>query len=215
LITNYQFTERDPNGEGEIVISTFANSNSSEAYGMEFTVRKQITKNLDLTSNINLYNYRVDASNVESGLINDQFTWFLKENMNVKLPAGLTLQISGQYQSKTAFSPNEGRGRFRGFGGSSNSAQGYSTPYWYVDLALRKELFKRKVFLTVNMEDVFASRRQGSYSESALFIQENERWRNPQVVRLNLSYRFGKTDTALFRRKNMNSNEGGADMMGG
>ncbi|MBK8504185.1 MAG: TonB-dependent receptor [Saprospiraceae bacterium] len=65
LITNYQFTEGDPAGEGEIVISTFANSNSSEAYGVEFTSRNQITKGIDLTSNINLYNSKVDASNVK------------------------------------------------------------------------------------------------------------------------------------------------------
>lgn len=215
LITNYQFTEGDPLSEGEIVIATFANSNSSEAYGVEFTLRNQITKGIDLTSNINLYNSKVDASNIESGLVNEQFTWFLKENMNVRLPAAFMLQISGQYQSKTAFSPNEGRGRFRGFGGSNNSAQGYSIPYWFVDVALRKDIMKRKASITLNIEDVFASRIQGSYSESMLFIQENERWRNFQVVRLNFSYRFGKADTSLFKRKNMNMNEGGSDIIGG
>lgn len=212
LITNYQFT--DGEGAGEVVVSTFANSNSSEAYGVEFTVRNQISKGIDLTSNINLYNSRVDATNVESGLINEQFTWFLKENMNIRLPAGMTLQLSGQYQSKTAFSPNEGRGRFRGFGGSSNSAQGYSLPYWFVDVAVRKDILKRKGSITVGMDDVFRSRIQGSFSESSLFLQENERWRNFQVVRVNLSYRFGKTDTSLFRRKNMNVNDNGSDMMG-
>jgi outer membrane receptor protein involved in Fe transport len=214
LITNYQFTEADPLRETEIVIATFANSSSSEAYGVEFTVRNQLAKKIDLTSNINLYNSRVDASNIESGLVNEQFTWFVKENMNISLPAGLTLQLSGQYQSKTAFSPNEGRGRFRGFGGSNNSAQGYSTPYWFVDAALRKDLFKRKASIFLSMEDVFASRRQGSYSESAFFIQENERWRNFRVVRVNFSYRFGKTDNSLFRRKNMNINDNGSDIMG-
>lgn len=212
LITNYQFTEGE--GAGEVVISTFANSNSSEAYGVEFTVRNQITKGLDLTSNLNLYNSKVDASNVERGLINEQFTWFIKENMNIKLPAGFTLQLSGQYQSKTAFSPNEGNGRFRGYGGSSNSAQGYSIPYWFVDAAVRKDILKRKGSITVSMDDVFRSRRQGSYSESSLFIQENERWRNFQVVRVNFSYRFGKTDASIFKRKNMNFNDNGSDMMG-
>ncbi|MCB0687822.1 MAG: TonB-dependent receptor [Saprospiraceae bacterium] len=212
LITNYQFTEGE--GAGEVVISTFANSNSSEAYGVEFTVRNQVSKGIDLTSNINLYNSKVDASNVEAGLVNEQFTWFIKENMNIKLPAGITLQVSGQYQSKTAFSPNQGSGRFRGHYGSSNSAQGYSTPYWYVDAALRKDILKRKGSITLGMDDIFRSRIQGSYSESTLFVQENERWRNFQVVRLNFSYRFGKTDTSLFKRKNMNVNDNGSDMMG-
>jgi hypothetical protein len=39
-----------------------------------------------------------------------------------------------------------------------------------------------------------------------------ERQRDPQRVRLNVSWRFGKMDVSLFKRKNMNQDGGQGDM---
>ncbi|MBK8388910.1 MAG: hypothetical protein IPL23_06275 [Saprospiraceae bacterium] len=55
----------------------------------------------------------------------------------------------------------------------------------------------------------------GSYSESPFFVQNSSRNGNFQVVRLNVSYRFGKSDFSLFKKKNTKESEGGMDMMGG
>jgi hypothetical protein len=52
------------------------------------------------------------------------------------------------------------------------------------------------------MQDIFRSRRSGSHTESLVFIQDNWRRRDPQLVRLNFTYRFGKFDVSLLRRKN-------------
>ncbi|MCB0845277.1 MAG: TonB-dependent receptor, partial [Bacteroidetes bacterium] len=145
LITTFQTTEII--NEREYLVTSYANSNSSLAYGMEFTVRNTLGKAIELTSNVNLYNSRVDASNVQADLINEQFTWFVKENLNISLPANFKLQFTGQYQSKAAFTPSSGSGRFHGWGGVTNTAQGYTLPYWFVDVALRKDLFKRKASL--------------------------------------------------------------------
>lgn len=216
LITNYQFTEFNQDLNRNVIMSTFANSNSSEAYGVEFTVRNTLLKDLELTSNVNLYNSKVDASNIESGLVNEQFTWFVKENLNVKLPAQFTLQVSGEYRSKAAFTPASGSSghRFGGHGGGGgNTAQGYSLANWFVDVALRKDLFDRKATLTLSVQDIFRTRKMGSYTESALFIQDSWRIRDPQVARLNFSYRFGKADSSMFKRKNTNINNSGNDMM--
>jgi hypothetical protein len=55
------------------------------------------------------------------------------------------------------------------------------------------------------MNDVFRTRRNFIHSESAVFIQDEWRRRDPQIVRLNFSYRFGKFDVNLFKRKNSRS----------
>jgi hypothetical protein len=47
------------------------------------------------------------------------------------------------------------------------------------------------------------------HSESAIFVQDAFRRRDPQVVRINFSWRFGKFDANLFKRKNMKSDGGG------
>ncbi|MEM7657166.1 MAG: outer membrane beta-barrel protein, partial [Bacteroidota bacterium] len=76
-----------------------------------------------------------------------------------------------------------------------------------------KDFFNRKLSLNVGINDIFRSRRNGSFSESALFVQESDRIRNPQLVRVNLSYRFGKPDISLFKRKNTNVNMNGSGLM--
>lgn len=213
LITTFQEIERDAASGRDVIVQTYENSNSSEAYGVEFTLRNTIVKNVTLTSNLNLYNSRVDASNIESGLINDQFTWFLKENLNIVLPKLFTLQINGQYQSRAAFSPSSGSGRFHGWRRSTNTAQGYTLANWYVDVSIRKNLFNRKASLTVSMRDIFRSRKTGTFTESQFFIQDSWRLRQPQVVSVNFSYRFGKPDVSLFKRKNTKVNDAGSELM--
>ncbi len=207
-ITRYQFTEFNDLLQRDVIVSSFANSNSSIAYGLEFTLKNTFLKIVELTSNFNFYNSVVDAQNIESQLETEQFTWFAKENLVFKLPQAFTVQLSGSYQSRTAASIDGGGGGGRGpggggwMGGTSNTAQGYTIPVWYVDASLRKDLWKRKGSLTLNVQDIFRSRRTGSHSESAFFVQDTWRRRDPQLVRLSFSYRFGKFDTSLFRRKN-------------
>lgn len=211
-ITRYQFTEYNNLLDRDVVVSSYANSNSSIAYGLEFTLKNTFFKIIELTSNFNFYNSVVDAQNIESQLKVEQFTWFAKENLAFKLPQAFTLQFSGSYQSRTASSIDGGGGGRGGWGGTSNTAQGYTIPVWYVDFSVRKDLWKRKATLTLNVQDIFRSRRTGSHTASDFFIQDTWRRRDPQLVRLNFSYRFGKFDTSLFRRKNTRvETEGGGE----
>ena len=207
LITRYQFSEYNDYLGRETIVSTFQNSNSSQAYGVEFTLKNSFWKKIDLTSNINLYNSVVDASNIETQLKNEQFTYFIKENLSIRLPKSFTVQLNGSYQSRTAFAVDGGGGRWGGGGGGwgggpTNTAQGYSIPVWYVDCSVRKDFWKRTASVTLSVQDIFRSRKTGSYTESAFFTQDTWRRRDPQLFRLNFSYRFGKFDVSLFRRKN-------------
>lgn len=211
LITTYLIEEFVPELGETAIVTTFANSNSSSALGAEITVKNSFGKKIQLTSNVNLYNSRVDASNVETDLVINRFSWFLKENLSVSLPKGFSLQLSGQYVSRASFTPSDGRQR--GFGrGSSNSAQGYQLANWQADAALRKSFMNRKLTVTLNISDIFATRRRGSYTETDLFIQDSVDFRVPQVVRFNVRYTFGKSDARLFKRKNTNQNSGGGDI---
>ncbi|MEZ4963269.1 MAG: TonB-dependent receptor [Saprospiraceae bacterium] len=213
FITSYLDKEFNEDLQEEVVLTSYANSNSSQAYGAEITLKNSFFNWLDLTTNVNLYQSKVDASNVETDLEISRLSWFVKENMQVKLPAGLTLQLSGEYRSKASFTPDSGN-RMPWQPGPTNTAQGYSLSNWYVDASLKKDFLDRKASLTLNVNDIFATRRNGTYTNSpGVFIQDSENTRNPQVFRLNFSYRFGKMDTSLFKRKNMKQNMQGSDMM--
>ena len=214
LIASYQFTEFNDELNKEVVISSYANSNKAAAYGAEFTLKDNFFNWLDLTTNVNTYQSDVDATNVESSLKTSRMSVFVKENVQIKLPAGFSFQVNGEYRTRASFVPVTNNDPFRPGGQpSQNTAQGYTKSYWFVDASVRKDFWKNQASLTLSMQDVFASRKMGSYTATDFFTQDTRRIMNPQTLRLNFSYRFGKMDTSLFTRKNNRVNSQGSDMM--
>ncbi len=221
LLTRYAYQEFDELLGRTVVISTYANTNSSQAYGVELTMKDNFWKILEFSTNLNFYNSILNAQNVETNLRNEQFTYLIKENLNLKLPKSFTFQLNGSYQSRTSFDTGGGGGGGRGgmgggggnpYGGPSSTAQGYTIPVWYVDASLRKDFWKRTGSLTLSVQDIFRSRKTGSHTESTgIFIQDTWRRRDPQLARLTFSYRFGKFDVSLFRRKNTRSESEGME----
>lgn len=216
LITRFQVKEESTTPGKDILINTFINANSSRAFGLEFTSRNPITKWLEFTTNLNFFNSAINSSNLQVDLNNALWSFFGKINANIKFPANFTLQLAGDYRSKTILpqSSSGGGGGGRGGGGwggfVQTSAQGYINPNYGIEFALRKEFLKdKKGSLTLSMNDVLKTKVFGSFSESQFFTQTNSRRRDWQVFRLNFNYRFGKVDASLFKRKNIRSGSDG------
>ncbi len=66
--------------------------------------------------------------------------------------------------------------------------------------------------LTLNMRDIFGTDINATITNSDFFYQTTSRIRDPRIVRLNFSYRFGKLNATLFKHKNMKSNSEGMEM---
>ncbi len=221
LITRYQIVQVEPVTGKDQLINTYINANSSYVTGLEIILKNKITKWWDMTSNFNLFTSKI---NIDDPAIADQdqfASWFGKINNTFKLPKNISLQLSGDYQSKTILPPGGsggggGRGGpMGGMFGPSTSAQGYVRPVYGVDAAVRYEFLKNKqASLSVNINDIFRTRVSDVHSESPFFIQDVFRRRDPQVVRINFSWRFGKFDASLFKRKNMKSGGDGGGMEG-
>jgi outer membrane receptor protein involved in Fe transport len=221
LITGYQSRQYNvPLPDGKLdsaMVISYINANSSRSYGLEITSKNPLAKWADVTTNLNFYNARIDNSGLDSAIgINDRWAFFGKMNFNFKLPANFTIQLSGDYQSRTLVPQGGGGGRGGGFfGGSNGAAQGYINPNYGVDIAIRKEFMKdKKAAITLSANDIFKTRIYDSHSENSVFIQDMWRKRDGRIFRLNFSYRFGKFDVSLFKRKNNRTGtEGGDDMM--
>jgi outer membrane receptor protein involved in Fe transport len=209
LIARYQTLEANPNPDktDSVLISTYANASKTFTYGLEVTSRDKIAKWWDLTTNLNLYNSSIEAGNLPGGVNSSQVSWFVKINNSFKLPKNYSIQLSGDYQAKTLIASG-GRGGdgggMRFGGGNVPNAQGYIKPLYGVDIALRKDFLKNNAAsLTLQVSDIFRTRLNSVYSESLYFIQTSDRRRDPQVLRLNFNWRFGKIDANLFKRKNL------------
>jgi outer membrane receptor protein involved in Fe transport len=209
LITGYQYRDKnpDPNGSADsVLISSYANANKSYTVGLELTTRTKIATWWDFNVNLNLFESVIKVGQLTGGGTNSRFSWFGKINNNFKLPRNYSIQLSGDYQAKTILpsSRGGGGGGMMMFGGTTIGAQGYIRPNYGVDIAIKKEFLKNNAAsLTLQVNDIFRTRLSSTHSESVYFMQDNERRRDPQVVRLNFNWRFGKIDVSLFKKKSM------------
>jgi len=211
LITRFQQREYVPAFEDSAIVSSYINANKSYVGGLELTGKNKITKWWDLTTNANLFTSKIDLNNAPDP---DQFvSYFFKINNSIRLPKNFSLQVSGDYQSKIISSPGGrgqggGGGMFGGggggmFGGNNSSAQGFIRPNYSVDAAIRFEFLKeKKASVSLSVNDIFKTRKYDAHSETSFFIQDVQRRRDPQMLRLNFNWRFGKFDANLFKRKN-------------
>jgi len=224
LITNYVYRDinrASANGDSAYFSSSI-NANTAKVYGLELSNKTAVTKWWDLNLSFNLFKSAIEATIPGQNVNNDLTSWFSKMNNTFKLTKTLSFQFSGQYQAKTILPPGGSGSRGGGFGGPGggfggpqSTAQGYNLPVYDFDMALRKEWAIKggnTASLSFSVNDVFKTRVNKTYSESLYFIQNQTRVRDQQLFRLNFSYRFGKFDMNLFRRKNNKMEEGGGGM---
>lgn len=212
LITRYLDKELNPLTGTEDLINTYINANSSYSAGGEITAQNYLTKWWDISTNINVYNSQIKTdSNAQPAL----WSWFGKFNSNFKLPADFTMQLTATYQSKTNLPVNTNQGMMGPpFGQAQSSSQGYTSASWGVDLAVKKTFMKSKALsVTLSINDIFRTRVSNQYSYSNYFVQHYNRLRDPQMIRLNFAYRFGKIDMSLFKRKNLKAEQSNGDSM--
>jgi outer membrane receptor protein involved in Fe transport len=221
LITSYVYRDinRASSNLDSAYFSSSINANTATVYGLELSNKTAITKWWDLNLSFNLFKSAVTATIPGQNVNNDLTSWFSKMNSTFKLPGGFSYQFSGQYQAKTILPPggsSAGGGRGGpmggGFGGPQSTAQGYNFPSYDFDMALKKDWTLKggkTASLSLSVNDVFKTRVNKTYSASQYFIQTVSRVRDQQMFRLNFSYRFGKFDVNLLRRKSTKGDEGG------
>lgn len=213
LITRYLKQETNPISGKLDLINTFVNANSSINYGLEFTYTNKLQTWWDLTANVNMYNSKINISNIDATQVNEAlWTVFGKLNNTFILPKKWSIQLSGDYQGKTNVPVTQNQG-MQGPPGmqTQSSSQGYIEPFFGIDLAIKKTFLKNDMgSLTLAFNDVTRSRGNTRVSFGEGFSQTSYRLANPQMVRLTFSLRFGKFDMSQMKK---NNSGGGMDAM--
>ena len=219
MITRYQYIDSqvDPLNDSTIV-NSYINANTSYTYGLEMTNKMTLFKLWDLTANLNVFNSIINTKGLDGANIkNQRWSWFAKLNNSFKLPAGFTLQVSGDYHAKTVLPNGSGNGRGGFGGGNLGTAQGYIAPRYGFDAAIKKDWKYgqgNSVSFTASISDIFGTEKRDSYSRTAITEEFSSSFRTPRIVRFTLSWRFGQIDKSLFKRKANAGGAGGEDMGG-
>lgn len=169
--------------DGDVMYSTWANIADEVNSGCEIVAKNSFfMSRLDLTTTLNLYNNHISSWNYDflaesghhiplSGREQDSFAWSIRMMANARLPWSLSLQATGNYNSKML------------------SAQGSRQGGWSVDLGLRRVFGAWSISL--NCRDLFDSRKWKSTTNGPDYTQFNERWRGGRTLRLTVKFSFG------------------------
>ena len=166
--------------DGVMYQSSF-NVARSISTGLEITAKNKIGRIVDLSTNLNLYYYKLNSYtfHIEGqeihGDSNHNFTWNLREQASIMLPWGISFQLTGRFRGRQAI------------------AQGYRKASGSLDLGLRKAFFDKRLTLSLNARDVLNTRRFENYTSSDTFWRHQKNWRNSRTFSLTLTYSFGNT----------------------
>lgn len=183
------------NDTSDVLLNTFINGNNMYNMGWENNFKISFFKRkLDLSVNLNGFYTDISANVGNTSIQNSGFSWNTKAIVNYKLPKQYTVQVNGSYEAPRII------------------PQGKTLDQYSIDVSLNKEIMKTLSFnLIVN--DIFNTRRFGTYYESDVIQQNISRRRETRFVRLSITWRFGEMDASLFRKRNNQRRDGGGGGM--
>lgn len=179
-------TEPDANG---ITITTPQNLTKNISSGVELIGKYDVSKAWNFTGNVNLYQSKIEGVPAFGIIENSGFSYNANLTNNFVLPYGITLQIKGDYRSREVM------------------AQGKRNAMYGMDAGAKYDFKNKKSSLSLNIRDVFASRRWSMTTTGATSIVDFSRLWGGTQANLTYSYRFGKTDFG-FKKTKKNDEQG-------
>jgi outer membrane receptor protein involved in Fe transport len=187
---------------------TSSNLSRSHSYGVELIAKNKF-KFFNLTSSVNLYyfmleggNFTVHETNRENEIIarnvslntTESFSWTARLMADIYLPLGITCQLSGNYRSPQVL------------------AQGKSSHDYTINGGLKKQFLNKTLSVSLNVRDIFNTRKRKSEIEDVNFYQKSETYWSGRMINLNLTYSFGNMKFQRKEKLMENGNGNGNEM---
>lgn len=191
---NLQIRYRSVLADGTSLIS-FLNAYSSDNYGLEATGNVTFSKKWDAMLNVNVYESKINANNIEADLQNNFVSWSGRFNTNYRLAKFSALQASVNYQAPTVI------------------AQGQFASTLVISGGWKNDLFKNRLNLTLSVMDALSQMRMDMTTSGPNFKQHSIRRRDRGIVMLTAIYRFGAMSNEMAgKRPGRGRMEGGPSM---
>lgn len=178
--------------DGINIIRTIpVNLSTNKRTGAELGVLYNPEKWLRLNSSINFFQFNTEGEFNGVDYSAKNTSWFARFSSKVTLPAKIDWQTNAFYR------------------GARSDAQSDTDGIFSMDLAFSKEIFKDKATLSLNVRDVFNSRKRNSVTTTATERVTSEfQWRQRQIT-LSMIYRFNQKKDR--NRGSRNNNYNGDD----
>ncbi len=185
-----------------VQVRTPINLATDNRYGMEFTSTYTPKRKWRLTWNLNLFQQElrgdytyVDFQNntVTQNFDADNLTWFTRFSGKLPLPGKIDFQTNVFYR------------------GPTRNAQSTSKGILSTNLAFSKDVVKDKATISLNVSDLFNSRKRRSETRTEnVFTYSEFQWRQRQIT-LSFLYRFNQQQNQRSRNGQRGGGDGGGD----
>ena len=171
-----------------VTISTPFNVGTDYTLGTEFMIDADLLNFWNLNFMGDLSQYKLEGTFEDKDYARENFNWSLRLNNTFMITPSTKFQVNGRYR------------------GPSISAQGDYEGYFSTDVALRQDLWERKMSITLQFRDIFqTSKREGTTSgpgfESYTYSQ-----RKAPIVLLNFTLNLNN-----FKQKSDRNRQNGED----
>ena len=180
------------------------NIGNTDTYGIELMLNYNITKWWKSDITFNLFNYKVkgeyiidenvyDISKTNIDKVqkfdNNSDSWTLRFNNSFNFSKNTKFQLNARYDSKVV------------------TSQGHDAEMLRIDAALKHMMFKRKLTLTLQAKDLFASAIHESLIDSPTLWQRNKSTPVSTMINFTASYKFNN----FKQKKKRNKGDMGGD----
>ena len=181
-----------------LMYSTNMNVAKSQSSGLEVTLKNNLFRILDLTTNANAYYYKLDDfhyvidGQTVNGEENHNFSFNARIIASIRLPYDISIQTSGRYRAKQVIT------------------QGYRNPNFAMDFGLRKNFFNKALTLSINCRDLLNTRKWENFTENETFTRHQLNRRGSRRFNFTLTWNFGNM-TNKRQRPDQQGGEGMSD----
>lgn len=180
---------------GDTTESTFANLNKSRSTGAEFIAKTQLKNWWNVTTTLNLYQSQLTGSTNNLIIDRSNFNYSLQLMSIIKPSKDIAIQVSGNYRSE------------------SITPQSKIKNIYALDIGCKKDIFKSKGSISLNVTDIFDTRQFIFITETPTFNQNNERKRESRIATITFAYRFGKLTENPKNRSQRRGQDGQGEQM--
>lgn len=195
-INSFEFVQteetREVDGIPTLVIIRYPiNLSSLDRYGFEFTANYNPFKWWRISNNFNFFRFVTKGAYDGISYDSDDISWFNRINSQLTLPGKIEFQTIAFYR------------------GPQERAQTTRKGILSVNLALSKDILKNNGTLSLNVSDVFNSRKRKSIDYTPTTVTESEfQWRERQLL-LNFIYRFNEKKKRGRQQRNYDNGDEG------
>ncbi len=168
-----------------VSVTTFKNFDTGHSYGAEAMINAKPWEPLKLMISGNVTRTVIDETGLEADINTSSFGYFLRGTATYSAFPSTDIQLFTMYRS-----PRE-------------IAQGSMSDMLFANLSVKHKFWENKGSLSLQVSDLFNSRRFEYNLTTDTFEQTRERTFSNRYIKLNFSYKFGKfVDTQRQRGSN-------------